>query len=97
MDRRHVLNSWLSEAAFPVDNGKLGDPKTLSSFFLGQSQFKPLFLDMLAQSVGLKISFIWFQALKRDGHELQKSNASLRERHFEKLKARRRFIGREAS
>ena len=48
---------------------------------------------MIAKSLGFKISFLWFQCLKANRHELQKSNASLQERQFEKLKAQRRFAG----
>ncbi len=32
---------------------------------------------MLAQGLGLKVSFLWFQRLESNGRELQKSNASL--------------------
>jgi len=48
---------------------------------------------MLAESPGLKIGFLWFQCLKGYGCDLQKSNETLRERQFEKLKAQRRFAG----
>ncbi len=43
---------------------------------------------MLAQGLGLKVSFLWFQRLESNGRQLQKSNASLQERQLEKLKAR---------
>lgn len=77
LDCRYVLDSWLAETAFPVDNGSLTDPKTLTSFFLGQSQPKPLFPEVLPQGLGLKVSFLWFQCLKSNRPELQKSNATL--------------------
>ena len=34
-------------------------------------------LDVLAQGPGFEISFFWFQCLKSDRHELQKSNAAM--------------------
>ena len=39
---------------------------------------QPSLPKMLSQGLRLKISILWFQRLKSNGHELQKSNASLR-------------------
>jgi hypothetical protein len=50
----------------------------MGDLLLGKPQFQPPLPKMLAQGFGLKISFLWFQCLKSNGHELQKSNASLR-------------------
>ncbi len=48
-------------------------------------------LGVLAQSTGLKFGFLWFQCFKSDGHELQKSNASLQARPPRKLQSNRKL------
>ena len=92
-----MTNRGYSEAAFPVDDGEQRDAELFASFFLGKAKLQTFFLDVLAQSLGLKIGFLWFQCLKGYGCDLQKSNETLRERQFEKLKAQRGFVGRAAN
>ncbi len=49
----------------------------MGDLLLGETQHQPPLPKMLAQGLGLKISFLWFQCLKPNGGGLQKSNASL--------------------
>lgn len=49
----------------------------LARFLLSQSQFKTFFLDVLAKRNRGNASFLWFQCFKREGDELQKSNATM--------------------
>ena len=67
--------------------------RALGYLLLGEPQLQPPLPDMLSQSLGLKINFLWFQCLKHYGAAWQKGNASMQERQLEKLKARRRLIG----
>ena len=53
------------------------DTKYLGDFLLGKLQNKASQPDMLSQSAGLKIDFLWFQCIKLDRHKMQKSNATL--------------------
>jgi hypothetical protein len=49
----------------------------LAGYLLSQSQFKASFLEVLDQRNRGKASFLWFQCFQRDGHVLQKSNATV--------------------
>ena len=52
------------------------DPEPLGHLLLGEPQLQTPFPDMLADCTRLKIRFLWFQCLKRDGQAWQKGNAS---------------------
>lgn len=47
------------------------------------------FLKVLAEGLGFKVRFLWFQVLKYDPKEWQKGNASLRITLGKEVKARR--------
>ncbi len=47
---------------------------------------------MLPQGLWLKISFLWFQSLKNDGYELQKSNAAMRVNRRDELELERKLF-----
>ena len=68
---------WLEVAPFPVNDRELGDFQNLGDGFLGKLEQESTLADMIPNRFGLEISFLWFQCLKPNGHELQKSNASL--------------------
>src|ERR1039458_7281286 len=73
----HGLNRRLGVVFLPVQDRPGGGAQPLGCLLLGQPQFQPSLPDVLSQGLWLKIGFLWFQCLESDGHELQKSNASL--------------------
>jgi hypothetical protein len=77
MDGREVGYGGLGFAFFPIEKGHGIDAEQLTGLILGELQFETPFLDVLAQGLGLKIRFLWFQCLKRDRAKWQEGNASL--------------------
>ncbi len=83
-------------ALFPVqDCPRLHskEPRRLSLIEVALEAATP---EMLAQRAGLKIWFLWFQALKRDGGVWQKGNASMRMSPIRKIESAWEIFRKEA-
>jgi hypothetical protein len=46
---------------FPVQDGPGIDPELIGDLLLGEPHFQPSLLEVLSQSMRLKISFLWLQ------------------------------------
>ena len=73
----------LRAVLFEVEDGEGAHPEGPTDLLLREIEHESALSKMLAERLWLEVGFLWFQCLKRNPGEWQKSNASLQERQRE--------------